>query len=215
MSQYTVYKRFNDPGLAREYFDVLQEQGIACQLTDNSPSIDITFSGNTYQNQTELKVKQVDFKKADEILESKAQEDIADVEKEYYLFEFSDEELYDVLLKKDEWNPFDYSLAQKILSDQGHSVDAAMLDALNKQRVDDLSAPDIGQKPWIYFGYFVALLGGLLGLLIGWYLWNSKKTLPDGQRVHSYRKEDQVHGRNIFLIGVLSTAAWIAYRLIK
>lgn len=215
MNQYAVYKRFNDPSLAREYFEELQENGVDCVLSDNSPSIDITFSGNTYQNQTELKVRQEEFEKANAVLESKAKEEIAEVDKEHYLFEFSDDELYEILLKKDEWSEFDYSLARQILTDRGHTIDEAMLGALTKQRIEDLSRPHDGQKPWIYLGYGFAFIGGLLGLFIGWYLWNSKKTLPDGQKVYSYSEEDQKHGRNIFFLGVVCAIGWITIKLLN
>ena len=89
--------------------------------------------------------------------------------------EFTDEELYDVLLKSDEWNKFDYTLAQKLLSDRGKSIDEELLNSLKKQRLEDLAKPDEGQKPWIIAGYFLALLGGFIGLIIGLFSMDRKK----------------------------------------
>ena len=112
-------------------------------------------------------------------------------------------ELYDILLKSDEWNKFDYSLAQKILRDRGKNIDKELLDSLKKQRLEDLAKPDENQKPWIIAGYVFALLGGFLGLIIGYFLWTSKKTLPNGQKVYSYSSNDRKHGKYIFYIALI------------
>ena len=94
-------------------------------------------------------------------------------------------------------------MAQKILIDRGQTINDDLINSLRKQRIEDLSKPEQGQKTWIYAGYLFAILGGLIGVFIGWYLWTYKKTLPDGQKVYAYSDSDQKHGRNIFIIGVI------------
>lgn len=210
MSEYSVYKRFNDPALAKQYRDALREKGVECILVDNSPYLDITFSGNSHHDETELKVRSSDFARADAILETAAQEEVVDVDHEHYLFEFDDEELYEVLLKKDEWSEFDYMLAQRILTERGHNVDTSMLQSLNKRRLEDLSKPSEGQKLWIYVGYGISFLGGMAGVIIGWYLWKSMKTLPNGHKVPMYREKDRLDGKSIFYLGIICAVIWIS-----
>ncbi|MBL4745664.1 MAG: hypothetical protein JKY08_04790 [Flavobacteriaceae bacterium] len=117
-----------------------------------------------------------------------------------YLLQFTNEELYEILLKSDEWGDFDYSLAQKILIQRGKSIDHELLAALKKERIKDLSKPEENQKPWIIAGYIFAILGGFLGLIIGYSLMTSKKTLPDGQRINSYAEKDRKQGKYILII---------------
>ena len=119
------------------------------------------------------------------------------------MFEFTNEELYEVLLKSDEWNAFDYSLAQKILIQKGKSIDKELLNTLKNERLKDLAKPEGNQKPWIISGYIFSILGGFLGLIIGYSLWTSKKTLPNGQKVNSYSENDRMHGKYIFYIGLI------------
>ena len=202
---YSIFRNFWTLEQATELKNLLNEKGIESILADNIPPLDVTFSGSTLNNQFEIRIKQSDFKKAEEILEENAEELIDQIDKDYYLFEFTDEELYEVLLKSDEWNAFDYTLAQKILKQRGKSVDKDLLNTLKNQRLKDLAKPEGNQKPWIIGGYVFSILGGFLGLIIGYFLWTSKKTLPNGQRVYSYSENDRKHGKYIFYIGLIIT----------
>ena len=202
---YSIFRKFSTLEQATELKNLLNEKGIESILADNIPPLDVTFSGSTLNNQFEIRIKQSDFKKAEEILEENAEELIDQIDKDYYLFEFTDEELYEVLLKSDEWNAFDYTLAQKILKQRGKSVDKDLLNTLKNQRLKDLAKPEGNQKPWIIGGYVFSILGGFLGLIIGYFLWTSKKTLPNGQRVYSYSENDRKHGKYIFYIGLIIT----------
>jgi hypothetical protein len=200
---YSIFKKFPTLEQANELKELLKENGIASLLADNIPPVDVTFSGNTLQNEFEVRIKQSDFKKAEEILEKNAENLIDQIDKDYYLFEFADEELYEILLKSDEWNAFDYTLAQKILKQRGKSVDKELLNSLKNERLRDLAKPEENQKPWIIAGYIFSLLGGFLGLIIGYFLWTSKKTLPNGQKVYSYSVNDRKHGKYIFYLGLI------------
>jgi hypothetical protein len=134
------------------------------------------------------------------------------VVEDYYLFGFTNEELYEIILKPDEWSSFDYMLSQKILTDRGQPIDEDLVKKIRQQRIDDLSKPEPPQTAWIYFGYFLAVMGGLLGLFIGWYLFTHKKTLPNGQKVLAYSERDQWHGKTIFFIGIPFMIFWIVVR---
>lgn len=200
---YSIFRKFPTLEQATELKDLLSENGIESILADNVPPVDVTFSGSTLNNQVEIRIRQSDFKKAEGILEKNAEELIDQIDKDYYLFEFTDEELYEVLLKSDKWNAFDYTLAQKILKQRGKSVDKELLNSLKNERLKDLAKPEGNQKPWIIGGYVFSILGGFLGLIIGYFLWTSKKTLPNGQKVYSYSENDRKHGKYIFYIGLI------------
>ncbi|MGO4913832.1 hypothetical protein [Leeuwenhoekiella sp. W20_SRS_FM14] len=200
---YSIFKKFPTLEQANELKELLKENGIESLLADNIPPVDVTFSGNTLQNEFEVRIKQSDFKKAEEILEKNAENLIDQIDKDYYIFEFTDEELYEILLKSDEWNAFDYTLAQKILKQRGKSVDKELLNSLKNERLKDLAKPEENQKPWIIAGYIFSHLGGFLGLIIGYFLWTSKKALPNGQKVYSYSANDRKHGKYIFYIGLI------------
>jgi hypothetical protein len=200
---YSIFRKFPTLEQANELKELFLESGIESILADNTPSVDITFFGNTLQTEVEIRLRQSDFKKAEVILEKNAEDLINQIDKDYYLFEFSDDELYDILVKSDEWSAFDYTLAQKLLKDRGKPVDDVLINSLKSKRLKDLSVPDGNQKYWIIGGYVFSILGGFLGLLIGYLIWTSKKTLPNGEKVYSHYENDRKHGKYIFYIGLI------------
>ncbi|REE24259.1 hypothetical protein DFQ09_10424 [Winogradskyella pacifica] len=212
---YSIFRKFPSLEQASELKALLNENGIETILDDNAPSVDVTFTGNTLQNEIEVRIKQTDFQKAESILEKEVENLIETIDKDYYLFKFTDEELYDILLKSDEWNAFDYTLAQKILIQRGKPIDKELLNSLKNERLKQLAEPEGNQKPWIIAGYFFAVLGGFLGLIIGYFLWTSKKTLPDGQKIHTYAENDRKHGKYIFYISLVIAPTTILFRVVS
>ena len=204
MNDFAIFRRFNNAEQALEMAEELGNYQIEYQLIDDSPSVDITFTGNTdLQKETQLMIRQSDFEKAENILEEKAVAQLNDIASDYYLLDFTNEELNEIIEKPDEWNSFDYKLAQKLLKDRGLVVDDNYLKTLKEQRILELSKPENDQEGWIVFAYIVSLLGGMLGVLIGWYLWTMKKTLPNGQKIYAYSPKDRWHGKRIFLLGII------------
>jgi len=199
----TVFRNFPTLIQAQELQTLLNENNIKTVLADNIAPVDVTFSGSTLLNQYEIRIDSLDFEKAEAILEKDAENVLGKIDQDYYLLSFTDEELYEVLLKSDEWNIFDYKLAQKILTNRGKTIDPEMLASLRKERLKILAKPEENQKPWIIAGYLFSFLGGGIGIVIGYSLWTSKKTLPNGERIYSYNDTDRQHGKMIFFIGLI------------
>lgn len=211
-NEYVIFRKFPSLGDAQEMETILNNHGIDTNIGDNIPPVDVTFSGSTLLNEYEIQIKQEDFKKAEEILQGNVG-DIFDLGKDYYLFDFTDEELYEVLLKSDEWSDLDYAFAQRILEERGKTIDTGLLNSLKIQRLDDLAKPEGNQKSWIIGGYIFAFIGGLLGAIIGYSIWTSKKTLPNGEKVYSHSEEDRTLGKYIFYIGLIVFPLTIIIRL--
>ncbi|MDR7209588.1 hypothetical protein [Flavobacterium piscis] len=200
---WTVFRNFPTLLQAQELEVLLNKNNIKTFLGDNIAPVDVTFSGSTLLNQYEIKIDSSDFEKAEAVLEKDAEDILDKIAPDYYLLSFSNEELYEVLLKSDEWNIFDYKLAQKILTNRGKTIDPEMLTSLKKERLKILTKPEENQKPWIIAGYLFSFLGGGIGIVIGYSLWTSKKTLPNGERIYSYNNADRKHGKTIFIIGLI------------
>lgn len=203
IENFIAFRSFPTLIQAKELETFLKENNIETILADNLPPVDITFSGNTLQNRYEVKIDASDFEKAELILEKETENLLDTVNPDYYLLSFTNEELYEILLNSDEWDVFDYKLAQKLLTERGKTIDADMLASLKKERLKILAKPEENQKPWIIAGYIFSLLGGGIGIVIGYSLWKSKKTLPNGERVYSYSEEDRKHGKTIFFISLI------------
>lgn len=198
-----VFRKLNTLIQAQELETLLNENNIKTILADNIAPVDITFSGSTLLNEYEIKIDASNFEKAEAVLEKDAESLLEKMDQDYYLLSFTDEELYEVLIKSDEWSIFDYKLAQKILTNRGKTIDHEMLASLKKERLNILSKPEENQRPWIIAGYLFSFLGGGIGIVIGYSLWTSKKTLPNGERIYSYNDADRKQGKTIFIIGLI------------
>ncbi len=212
---YLTFQKFNDIELANEIARRLKQNDIECFIQDNQGKFfDPSFANNSVEPDIVIKLKPVDFIKADKALEDYYKKQLDNVDKDYYLFEFSDNELTEIISKPDEWGNFDYELAQKILKDRGKEIKSDIVQDLKAQRIVELSTSEKASKRLIIAGYFFVFFGAVVGIIIGWSLYNSKKTLPNGQRVFVYRNEDRMQGSRILLMGTIVLVLAIILRLI-
>ena len=214
MPEFITFKKFNDAALAWALTDLLEENDIEYQTEEGAFSFDPTF-GASKELSTEylVKISPDDFTRATELLKASEANDIAHIDKDYYLYSFTDTELKEILEKADEWSTFDYELARKLLAERGVDVSDEAIANINKQREIELKKPEAPQTTWIVIGYICALAGGVFGMFIGWHLSSYKKTLPSGERVYEYLESDRKQGRIILYISIATTTLAIIYKI--
>jgi hypothetical protein len=212
--EFITYQKFNDPALADELGGQLDNHQIKYFIEEESRPFDPTYSFNEAAvTQYAVKIKSEDFEKVNQLLKDDENEDVTEIGKDYYLYSFTDDELMEVITKADEWSPFDVVLARKLLAEKGKNLTDEAISAINEKRIEALKVPEPPQTYWIVIGYIGALIGGLLGIFIGWYLTTYKKTLPNGERVYEYNEKDRKQGRVIFYIGIVVLTVAIIYKL--
>lgn len=148
-----------------------------------------------------VKLDPGEFMRAENALESDGT-GLSDIPPDHYLLDYTDQELMDVVMKIEEWGPDDRRWARMILSDRGKPMSDELIASVRQQRLDDLARPASPQHAFIVLGYVSSLLGGLMGVAIGYHLNTAKKILPNGGRVYVYRPEDRKQGKRIFFLGL-------------
>jgi hypothetical protein len=210
--EFITYQKFNDVALANQLADLLTEHNINNFIEEQDLVFNPAFSYSDTKEYA-VKVQPEDFERINDLLKQDASESIAEVEPDYYLLSFTNEELKDVVIKADEWSAFDVQLARKLLAERGHAVSDEEIEVIEEKRIEELRQPDKPQTSWIIVGYLAALLGGVFGIFIGWHLKSYKKTLPDGERVYEYSERDRWHGAIIFYLSIVLMILGILYRL--
>lgn len=193
---------------ALELMEVLKAHNILYELEDTAP-FDVTFSGNSLNKEFRVKLRQSDFEAAEELLINEANVSSDQLPSDHYLLSFSDDELMEIVTKPDEWSAVDYKHALQLLKARGKEFSAESIKTLKKQRYEQLAKPEENKPVWIFVGFISAILGGVLGLFIGWHLMSFKKTLPNGQRVYGYTTSDRKKGQTIFFLGLFFTFLWL------
>ena len=212
--KFVEFQRFSSEEELENCIKILTKNNIEYLIEDVSINLDPVLSSNKLGKEFLIKIEQVNFEKTNKILDEFYSSEIDEIDNDYYLFSFSDDELLDVIIKSDEWNKFDVQLAKKILSKKGKGLSNLEIDDIKRQRILDLSKPEKKQSEWIFVGYVSSLLGGLLGIFIGWHLLTFKKTLPNGDRIFNYSNEDRKHGNQILILGIISIIVWTIIKII-
>lgn len=212
-NELSIYRKFIYKDDALELVKILEENYIAYELAENSSKLDSSFGGDINTKQYELKIKKDDFIEVEKIEEELVKNDLENVEKSYHLFDYPDEELIEIVTKKDEWNKFDYLLAQKILKERGKEINPELLNVINKQRIESLAVQEDSPVWLIIIGYASAFFAGFLGIFIGGFLMYYKKALPNGDRIYAFNRNDRSHGQNILIISAIAFFVWIGFKL--
>ncbi|KQS89975.1 hypothetical protein [Chryseobacterium sp. Leaf394] len=209
----STYRKFIYEDDALELMEILKQNHITYELINNSSQLDSNFGGDINTKQFEVKIHPEDFVLAENLEEEFLKSEIENVAEDYHLFDYTDEELVEIVTKKEEWNKFDYLLAQKILKQRGKEINPDLLKIINKQRIENLATQEASPTWLIIIGYVAACLGGFLGIFIGAYLMYYKKALPNGERIYGFERNDRSHGQNILIISGIAFFIWIGYSL--
>ncbi len=214
MEQLPVFEKYRDPRVAETEARALQKAGIAIQLENDSGQLhELVYPMDVLSAHYLLRMHARDFAAARNALERHYENEIQKIDDDYMLYQFTDKELIDVVLKADEWGPLNKVLALHILEERGIPIHSSVVEGIQKDRHEKIKEPEKFDSVWIIIGYAMALFGGLLGIVIGWYLDSSRKTLPDGTRIYQFTPEDRRHGRRIIVVGIVAFAASMALRL--
>jgi len=215
MSEFITYEKFATVPELKELVELLEANNIPYELEDDVQIFDVSFANIQHHRDYRIKLHQSDFDKATELRNAIVLSELDEIDPGYYLFNFTDEELIDLIAKQDEWSPFDFQLAQKILKDRGNEISSQKINKLKEERIEELAEPEKYGAFWIGLGYVFAFLGGLIGIIIGYYIISNKKTLPNGERIYRYSESDRKHGSYILLIAITAIIIGVAFRIIN
>lgn len=208
------YKKFFEQESFLSFSQFLKENGIYFETSQEMPNM-YHSSASVISTEYYIKIKQSDFEKANNLVNEWSKKEIENIDPEYYLFSFTDEELYEIIMKPDEWSAFDYQLSKKILKDKGKQIDEALVSKIKKTRIDELCKHEDYPKNMILVGYVVSFLGGILGIVIGYMLFFSKKSLPDGSEIYTYDSKARNHGQWILFISILAIILTLILKINK
>jgi hypothetical protein len=211
------FQTFASAGAAEPLLQALKAAGIPYHTTFDTGQVafDPSFANNQLTSNFTVQLGLDDFERGTHLLDQLNQHALSQIAPDHYLFRFTDEELMDIVVKPDEWSALDVSLAGQLLRQRGRDISPDALQLLRQRRVAELAQPDQNHKALVRGGYLSAMLGGLIGIGIGYQLYTSRKQLPTGQRVYAYSPTDRVHGIRMMVLGVCVFILVMAARLVR
>lgn len=223
MAQSVVtFQKFKDAEIANDLTQKLSEAGIYFETETGENYFDPSFAKNPVKEQVLIKLRPSDFEKANMVLDEYYKSLTNEVDKDHYLYDFTDEELKEILIKPDEWGPLDYQLAQVILKERGREVRTEELESLKENRIYELSRPEKSNHWLVLTAYFllvsspfwnvwVRFSGFFIAIIIGSVLSSGKKTLPNGKTAFMYTPNDRKQGKIIVISAAVLVAGFFIY----
>lgn len=195
LSDLITFQILQDRAQTEQLVELLRDNGIPAEIEILPLTAD-----NSYVQSFALKLQTSDQAKATQLLQTISEQEIDSLPADYYLYTFTKPELLEVIAQAHEWSELDVILAKKLLEKQGENLTDQQISTMQQARMQELAKAD--QSPFmVELGYFCAILGGFLGLIVGWNLMVMKKTLPDGSKVYTYSENTRSHGKRIVIIG--------------
>ena len=201
--EYTSYKKFTDQESAEEITNLLRENGIECHLQDNLHHYVKAIGAHQVDFAVILNIKTDDFIKADKILAAHYLKAIEDVDKTYYLFEFTDEELKDIISNPYDWGNFDFQLAKKILKEKGIEYSDSYIESKKEEKINELSRIKKIPVYKLVAGYLLAFFLPPVGMINGFLIVNNRNILPNGQKFYIHSEADRKQGRIIIAVSII------------
>lgn len=200
MSAFQQYQSFASADVAQPLIELLFKHDVLFETGYDKPAIDAKMAFNPTDTRFVVRLRPADFERAQQLEDQASEALITDADPDHYLFGFRDDELFEVLVKRDEWSSFDAALAGKILRQRGRDVTPDTVRLLRQYRAAELTKPEASQKTTIIVGYLSACLGGIIGIIIGLNLLYAKKRLLDGTQGPAFAEADRAHGFRILLL---------------
>ena len=208
-----VYQTYPNQAVAQGLLTLLDDQRIV-YTTDHAPARFNAALGMASDEQFVVRLRPDDFTRVRQLEEKQAADSLGELPSDYYLFAFSNAELWELLAQPDAWSSHDVALATRLLRERGETLTDEALLALRTRHTAALAAPDASPTGWIVAGYALSVLGGILGMAIGWSLWRYRKTLPDGRTVPGFSETARYHGRVMLALGSATLALGLGLRLL-
>jgi hypothetical protein len=214
-AEFIAFKKFTDLDSSEELLMLLKENKIECHLQDETYS-NVKFVGyNPIDFGFTLNIKPQDFTNANSILEAYYLKEIQKADVSYYLYEFTDAELKEIVEKPYEWGEFDFLLAKKILKERGIEISEEAIERNKEEKVAELSKVVKVSKLKLICGYIASILFPPYALISGFLIVNNRNILPNGQKVYLHSAADRTHGKVIIALSFTTTSAIILSAIIE
>src|ERR1700752_2088713 len=158
MQEFVTYKSFYSEIDALELSTFLNENQIENEIERIKPFVDPLIGGDDLAKEFHVKIRPNDFRNANEVLDQLLAQNISTIDKDYYLFSFTNDELMEVINKADEWNNQDVLLARKLLRDRNIEISDKEFSEIKSNRYIQLAKSERASFNKIFWGYIIAIL---------------------------------------------------------
>jgi len=210
-NDFVIYHKFTDYETLKEFSDWLTDAGIENVMQDNNQAYLKIVGYNELNIPYGINIHQHDFKKADEILENFYENKIPEIDRDYYLFNETDNDLLEIVNHSYDWGKLDFVVAKYILKERGVKIDEKTIEQIKLNQIELEKDLLPVSKVKIICGYILAIIFPLGAILIGLTIYYNRKLLPNGERFYLHSTSYRQHGKNIVVVSLLWFIVFFIY----
>ena len=209
MPTFLTYSKFYTKEEAEEFAALLDTNNIVFDAERLRAPLDNIYLGEDSEPQYIVKVMQQDFGKVESLVKREMEKQVDHLTPDYYLFQFSNEELLEVLQKSEDWNHLDQTLAKRLLQQRNVKTDGlAVLSVFNEE---EINGKERISTTTLVITYLLAVVFAITGMLIGALLITARRTMKDGSKMPLYDNWTVNQGWIVFNIGLVRTLIFLYF----
>lgn len=200
---YQLLREFNETEGLNDFIQLMDQHVIRYKVEDSILRFDASFANNQTRRAYRLLVMDEDMQQALQLADQYDLEILKNLPADYYLYQFSREELTAIVYAPDEWNNLDVLLATQLLENEGIIPDHEKIDEQLEHKQQIADAPESNANCLVVCGYLLCGMGIIIGFIIALILVTSTKVTSSGNRIPYYSENIRWHGRAMILLSVV------------
>ena len=206
MREFLPYAKFQTTEDALPLINLLKTAEIPYQFEHLVNQLDDLIIGYSLDPMFEIRVESSKFKQVNDLLQKTATLE-PDEPFRYYLYDFTNEELWNVVNNNEEWNVFDQGLARSILEKrQATTINLT-------ETGNNIYHPKSLPATTLFIGYLLSTT--IIGVLFGLSIRQNKKVLSDGSKVYTYDHNSRLHGSYMISVALLALTLFLTRKIIS
>lgn len=201
MPDFLTYSKFHTKEEAEEFVTLLDRNNIIFDIEQTTRTLDNVYIGEDPDPRFLVKVLPEQFDQVDKLMEAKTKDELDQVNPSYYLFNFSINELKDVLSNPEEWNYFDQALAKKLLEERGEE-EMSLPEPVTVHEMDTIKPSKLAPG-WLVAVYLMIPLMPFLSVIASIMLLYANRPKKDGTKQYFYDGQTRGHALIILVLSVL------------
>ena len=185
------------------YCTVLQHNNIDFLLDDLQSNFNAITGQSVVDTHYIIRIQQKDFFTANESIHQQLMDDVQ-LDDDYYLQQFSDNSLIELLIEKEKWSRYDVAAAATVLEQRGVEYKKEV-DFKRKSGAAPYHSKHI--EHWaLMLSYLMLAILPIYSLVAGFLYRNAKDTDRNGYTHFAYDEPTRKHGANLMIFGILILA---------
>lgn len=203
MSRFVTFRTLYSEEAANQLAQFFEQHQVPCKVGADMRKRDHIFMGGIMDFEYYVQIEPDDFDKANQLLDQEAERELNDVPDDYYLYDFTMEELKGIRNDRSQWSNLDYVLAGKLLQEKQSAPPAPTPAAPASTVIREPRSHTLLEIILLGLGYALLFFYPLIPVIGGLLIARTKKPVAGGKTQYEFSEPSRVLGYVLSACGLL------------